>query len=225
MATATTTKARYGRTTGVNFDLGGALQAQRDMGLLADRLPWMQERAIRTLARRLPVEARRDIQAEYNILARRVREHLTARVISGGDSTRLAGVRLVGQWKRGIGLRNFSGRATRKGVTYSVYRGRRSLAEGAFLARLKGGNVQAVERVTSLPKVQRKYTDRRGKGHGPVRQRTRMDHPLQVLYRSTVAQMLAKGRRPERLLDYSRGILQREVERQLQSYLRNPSTP
>lgn len=224
MATATTTKARFGRTTGVGFDLSGALQVQRDLGLLADRLPWMQERAIRTLARRLPVEARRDIQAEYNILARRVREHMTARVISSGDSTRLAGVRLIGQWKRGIGLRNFSARSTRKGVTYSVYRGRRQLMEGAFIRRLKGGNEHAVIRDTTKPKRPRTYLDRRGKGHGPVRQRTRMDHPLQVLYRSTVAQMLAQGRRPERLLDFSRQVLQREVERQLQSYQRNPAT-
>lgn len=218
MATASTTKARFGHATGVSFDLRGALQVQRDLGLLADRLPWLQERAIRTLARRLPVEARRDIQAEYNILARRVREHMQARVITGGDSTRLSGVRLVGQWKRGIGLRNFSARQTRKGVTYSVYRGSRQLMEGAFIARLRGGNEHAVIRDTTKPMRSRKYTDRKGK------QRTRTDYPLAVLYRSTVAQMLAKGRRPERLLDFSRQVLQREVERQLQSYLRNPET-
>lgn len=211
MAT-TTTRERHGRITGVGFDLRGALEVQRDLGLLADRLPWLQERAIRTLGRRLPVEARRDIQAEYNILARRVREHLISRVVGAEGSARSGGVRLTGQWKRGIGLANYSARQIRKGVSYSVYRGRRQRIAGAFMARMLGGNVHAVERYG--PKV--KMT--KGRYVGQKRQR------LEVLYRSTVAQMLAKGRRPERLLDFSRNVLQRDVERQLQSYLRNPST-
>lgn len=211
---ATITRERHGRATGVGFDLSGALQVQRDRGLLADRLPWLQERAIRTLARRLPVEARRDIQAEYNITATRVRNHMYARAYSEG-SARLAGVRLVGQWKRGIGLLNFSGRQIRKGVSYSVYRGVRRVEVGAFIARLRGGNVHAVQRYGQKT-WKRTYTDRKG------RQRTRMDQPIEVLYRSTIAQMLAKGRRPERLLDYSRNFLQQEVERQLQVYLRDP---
>jgi len=212
-------RERHGRTTGVGFDLQGALRVQRDLGLLADRLPWLQERAIRTLRRRLPVEARRDIQAEYNITATRVRNHLVASTYTDGSSPRLAGVRLVGQWKRGIGLANFSANQTRKGVTYRVYRGAgRSLAEGAFLARLKGGNVHAVERGGAMR--ERQYRQR-GRG-GKIQTGTRTDRALVVLYRSTVAQMLAKGRRPERLLEFSRRLLEQDVERQLQSYLRRP---
>lgn len=216
----------------VSFDLSGALQVSRDLGLLADRLPWLQERAIRTLRRDLPVEARRDIQKEYNIPARRVRDHLTASLVTGNGTARLAGVRITGQWKRGIGLINFSGRPTRKGVTYSVYRGKRDLAEGAFIARLLGrrgdgfigplmGNVHAVERAASGPTRQRTYVQK-GR-NGKYQRGTRTDRPLVVLYRSTVAQMLAKGRRPDRLLEWSRSQLQLYVERQLQSYLRNPS--
>jgi hypothetical protein len=35
--------------------------------------------------------------------------------------------------------------------------------------------------------------------------------------------MLAKGRRPERLVDYARGVLRGEVERQLTSLLKQPN--
>lgn len=234
---ATVTRARLGRTTGVSFDLRGAMQAQRDLGLMADRLPWLQERSMRTLARRLPVEARRDIRKEYNILAGRVREHMRAYTFSEG-SVRLAGVRLVAQWKRGIGLAQFSARPTRRGVTYAVYRGRgRSLMEGAFMARLAGaraegfigpmgrGNLHAVER-SPLKSDQRERTYyHRDKKTGRVRRGTRTDGKLIVLYRSTVAQMLANGRRPEKLADYSRDVLREEVERQLASYMRRPSAP
>lgn len=230
MAATVNTRRGTRQAMGVSFDLQGAVQVQRDLGLLADRLPWLQERAIRTLRRRLPVEARRDIQAEYNIGAARVRDHLVARLIEGGTSARIAGVRLTGQWKRGIGLVNFSARQTRKGVSYSVYRGKRDLAEGAFVARLMGrpdgfigplkGNVHAVERMPSGPLRERAYIQK-GR-NGKYQRGTRTDRPLRVLYRSTIAQMLAKGRRPERLLDFSRNLLQQDVERQLRSYMRNP---
>ncbi|QDH70846.1 hypothetical protein [Marilutibacter alkalisoli] len=208
-------RERHGRTTGVSFDIDGTAAFGRDMELLGNRIPWFQERAIQTLARRLSVEARRDIQAEYNITATRVRNHMRATVVRGEGSARLTGVRLTGQWKRGIGLLNFSGRQTRKGVTYSVYRGRRQLEAHAFIARMKSGNLHAVQRIPGAKTWKRTYTDRKGK------QRERMDQPLDVLYRSTVAQMLAKGRRPERLLDYSRNLLRADVERQIGSYLRN----
>lgn len=218
MATASvTTKLR--RTTGVSFDLDGIGTIEPALRRLMDeRIPWFQERAMRTLARRLPVEARRDIQAEYNIKAGRVRDHMRSYVMPGETSARLAGVRLVGQWKRGIGLAQFSGRWKRnwKGVRYSVYRGAKAEAVGAFIARMKSGNVHAVQRVG--PKDhKRTYADRKGVS------RTRIDQRLKVRYRSSVAQMLAKGRRPERLMDYSKRLLQSDLERQIGSYLRKPS--
>lgn len=206
------------KSMGVSFDLVGALQVRKGLDVLVDeRMPWFQERSIRTLARRLPVQARRDIQAEYNIGAARVREHLRAYAIPGQGTVRLAGVRLVGQWKRGVGLLNFSGRQTRKGVTYSVFRGRRQLAPSAFVARLKSGNEQAVQRYGEK-NWKRTYTDTSGK------RRTRVDQRIEVLYRSSIAQMLAKGRRPERLVDYSRNLLIADVERQFGSYLRTGRT-
>ena len=201
---ATVTKRRH-RVTGLQFDLQGDVGIRKELLLLDSRLPWLQERAIITLQRRLPVEARRDIQAEYNITAGRVRDHLRAYTYNG-DTARVAGVRLVGQWKRGIGLMNFAARQTKKGVTYSVHRGRRQTEAGAFIARLLGGNVHAVQRHGDKRKA------KAGRYAGQQRQ------PLEVLYRSTVAQMLSKGRRPERLLEYSRRVVREDVERQLRSY-------
>lgn len=203
---------RGGLTTGVSFDLQGAFEVKRGLEALVDRLPWFQERAIQTLYRRLPVEARRDIQAEYNISAARVRDHMAIRYLESSTARR-AGVRLFGQWKRGIGLLNFSARQTRKGVSYSVYSGRRKTEAHAFIARLRSGNRQVVQRYGEKNWT-RTYKDRKGTS------RTRVDQRYEVLYRSTVAQMLARGRRPERLLDFSKGVIQSEVERQFDSYLR-----
>ena len=206
-------KSRGGQLQGVGFDIHGFDQARKAPADLLSRLPWFQERAVQSLYRALPVEARRDIQGEFNIRAGRVREHMAIRYLRP-DGARLGGVRLFGQWKRGIGLMQYPGtRQTRKGVTYSVYRGVRKLEQGAFIARLLAGrqggvNQHVVHRYS--PKVEMQA----GRYKGKKRQR------LQVEYRSTVAQMLAKGRRPERLADWASRYLASEVSRQIDSYLR-----
>ena len=183
--------------SGLNFTLTGALETSRELGAMARKLPTFQRRAVATLRRRLPVQARRDIQAEYNIGAARLRQDL-------GTSMLPDGLRITGRF-RGIGLRNFGARQTARGVTSSILRGRRSLDEGAFLAPLLGGGVQAVER-GGEPRVMT-----RGRYQGKKRQ------PLYVLYGATVAQMLRKGRRPERLMDFARGVLAKDMDRQLKS--------
>lgn len=201
----TTTKTVRGRIT-AGFDMTGALSASRNLGILADRLPLFQKRALGTLLRRLPVEARRDIQAEYNIGAARVRKDLSARDTPDG-------IKLTGFW-RGIGLRNFGGRATRKGVTSSIYTGgRRSLRAGAFMAQLASGNVQVVKRDGEA----RLMTSGRYKG--------KRRQPLQVQYGPTVAQMLAKGRRPNRLAEYALGLVGDEIARQIEGYTKGRPIP
>lgn len=182
---------------GATIELQGALAASRNLAQLREQLPWLQKRAIQTLRRRLPVQARRDIQQEYNLRAGRINQDLTARIDDQG-------IRLTGYW-RGIGLRNFSGRQTRKGVTAAILRGRRSLHPGAFMAPLMGGNVQAVSRQGA------KRVMTQGRYKGKLRQ------PLAVEYGATVAQMLAKGRRPERLADYAAGVLRAELDRLFES--------
>jgi hypothetical protein len=52
---------------GLHADLDGHLAAARNLSAIASRLPTLHTRAISTLRRRLPVQARRDIQAEYQI--------------------------------------------------------------------------------------------------------------------------------------------------------------
>lgn len=180
-----------GRTVTMNID--GGLAVSRKLSQLSDQLPWIQRRAMATLRRRLPVYARRDMQAEYNIGARRVNQDLSSRI--DGDT-----IKLTGHW-RGIGLMNFGARETRKGVTASIMRGRRSLYPGAFKAPLASGNVQVVSRYGA----KRLMTQGRYKG--------KMRQPLAVEYGATVAQMLAKGRRPERLADYAGTKLLEEAER------------
>lgn len=181
----------------VNFELQGALEMERALAAVPGQLLLYRRRAISTLRRRLPVQARRDIQAEYNIKASRARQDLALR----GTDTDL---RLVGMW-RGIGLRNFGARMTRKGVTAAIFRGRRSLIPNAFFAPLLGGNVQVVQRKGE------KRLMRQGRYAGKQRQ------PLVTRYGATLAQMLAKGRRPERLVEYARGVLRDEMLRQLRA--------
>lgn len=191
----------------LTIELQGALAASRNLALLSDQLPWIQKRAIQTLRRRLPVQARRDMQGEYNLGARRITQDLSSR----GDDE---GIRLTGHW-RGIGLRNYSGRQTRKGVTAAIMRGaKRSLYQGAFMAPLASGNVQAVSRYGA------KRLMTQGRYKGKLRQ------PIAVEYGATVAQMLAKGRRPERLADYAAGVLRAELDRLFESkYGRSASAP
>lgn len=190
-----------GGKIGLNFRLDGVLETSRELGALARRLPTIQKRAIGTLRRRLPVQARRDIQAEYNIGAARLRKDL-------GTSILADGLRITGYF-RGIGLRNFGARQTGAGVTAAVFRGARSLRAGAFLAPMLGGGVQAVRREGE------KRLMTKGRYFGKRRQ------PLLLEYGPSAAQMLRKGRRPERLVDFARGLLRGEVDRQLTALARS----
>ncbi len=166
---------------GVQFDVRAALAASRNLLTLSRTLDQVERRAIGTLRRRWPVEARRDIQSQYALPAGRINQDLKFRESANG-------VRLTGAF-RGIGLMNYGARQTRQGVSYAIFKGQRRVERGAFLARLRNGNTQAVKRV--------------GKARLPI----------QTLYGATVAQMLRKGDRPERLADFAVGLLGAEFER------------
>jgi hypothetical protein len=194
-----------GGKLGLSMSLTGLPDLERAFAAYPSKLGTVQKRAILTLLRKLPVQARRDIQAEYSIPAARLRKDLGARV-------RADGIRLTGYF-RGIGLRNFGARQTRAGVTASVFRGARTLRESAFVATMLSGNQQVVQR-EGEPRVMTK-----GRYVGKRRQ------PIVVQYGPTAAQMLRKGRRPERLLDYSRGVLRDEVNRQLKALAGKAGAP
>ena len=187
----------------LHADLDGILSGSRNFSALASRLSTLQTRAIGTLRRRLPVQALRDIQAEYQVGARRLTQDLQARPT--GD-----GLRLVGRF-RGIGLRNFAARQTRLGVTAAVLRGKRSLREHAFLGVGVNRNAQVFRREGAKREMQQgRYACKRRQ-------------PLVAEYGATAAQMLAKGRRPERLIDYARGVLAAESDRLLRLAAASPT--
>jgi len=190
----------------VNFELQNALAVSRNLGILRDSLPGIQRTAIKTLRRRIFTEARRDIQREYNIGAARIAKDLRTR-----DTP--AGVTVTGYF-RGIGLRNFSARSlaqSGRGVSYSIFRGKRERIQEAFFVGLfRGSAPGANAHVATRGAPKRIMTAGRYKG--------KMRAPLVTEYGPTVAQMLRKGRRPERLADFAVGVLRSEVERLLAYY-------
>lgn len=193
----TQTTATSGDALQMSFDLQGTLAAARNLRALSGQVGDVSQRAIATVRRRLPVQARRDIQAEYALPARRVNQDLLARPTEHG-------VRLVGRF-RGIGLMQFNAKKAPGGVRATVLRGRRNLRADAFIAPGLGGNVHVFTRAGAKRAMQK------GRYAGKQRQ------PLHAAYGASVAQMLAKGRRPERLVDFARGVLAAEVDRLLRA--------
>lgn len=157
------------------------------------------ERARGTLRRRIVPEARRDIQADYNLKAARITQGLTANNIDDG-------VELIGS-KRGIGAIEFGGKWRRGhpvGATYSFKRGSpASPVPGAFIAPLLSGNNHIVSR--QGPK--REMTQ--GRYKGMKRQ------PLEVEYGPSIAQMLRRPGRAEHLADFAQTLLASEITRLL----------
>ncbi len=149
-------------------------------------------RAASTLVRRLPVEARRDIQTEYNLPAGRISQDLSA--TSDGSSVTLTGK------ARGIGLIEFAGRYgghKTEGATAKVFVGQGTHTyAGTFIATGKSGNRQIFSR---------KLVGGRRAGRLPLRS----------LYGPNVASMLRKGDREERLADFAQSTLAIEINRLL----------
>lgn len=145
----------------------------------------IRSRALGTLTRRLPVQARRDIQTEYNLKASRVSDGLSIRRPDEG------GVILRGS-ARGINLIAFGARwSKRNGITARVKKsGAATVAKQAFIATGKNGN--------------RLVFQRRGKARLPI----------DALYGPSIGQMLKHGDRPQRLADYASGVVAAEIARQ-----------
>lgn len=179
----------------IKISADGALSTARAFSALPGKITAAQVRALSTLRRRWPVLARRDIQTEYALGARRINLDLRVRRSASG-------LQLVGGF-RGIGLRNFAGRQTKAGVTATIRRGQRDLREGAFIATLLSGNRQAVRREGE----KRRMTA--GRYAGQRRQ------PLVVEYGPTVAQMLRKDDRPQRLAGEGLRVIEDELRRLL----------
>jgi len=149
------------------------------------------KRAASTLARQMPVEARRDIQEEYALPAGRISKDLDA--TNTGDSVVLTG------HARAVGLIQFGGRWSPKseGASAQVFAGQgRYVYGGTFIAKgLNGG-----KQIFSRSIVGGKRAPRL---------------PLHTLYGPSVASMLRKGDRPKRLDDIAENILSYEIARLL----------
>lgn len=171
-------------------DLTGFQRRAEQMRGIGREAGLIVSRTVSTVMRRLPVAARRDIQDEYNIRAGRVSPFLSAR---RGDGY----VELVGQ-KRGIGLINFGGRWGGRRTEGAVAKVRKAegptVYAGTFIANLRGGNTQIVERA-------------------PEARRNKKRFPLRTLYGPSVAQMLRNAARRERLADLAQELASTEFDR------------
>lgn len=144
----------------------------------------VRSRAVATLMRRLPVEARRDIQTEYNLKAARIRDGLSIRKTD-------VGVVLRGS-ARAINAAAFGARWSRKWAGAKVrYRKDHAttVENGTFIATGKSGNTLVFKRAG----------------------RKRL--PLVPVTGVSIAQMLKHGQRPQRLADYAAGVIASELAR------------
>lgn len=174
------------------FDLSALVRISRDLRATPAQAERVVQRARSTLLRRLPVAARRDIAAEYNLRAARIREGL--RVTASASSVELIGA------KRGIGLIEYSGRWAGPKSEGAVARVRVDEAPhtygGSFIATGRSGNRQIFDRV----------------GVGGKR-RPRL--PIAARYGVSIAQALRRPGRADRLADLGREILAAESARLL----------
>jgi hypothetical protein len=183
----------------VEVDLSGIITEAQRLRDFPDNAKQSVSRAKSTFRRRLPVEARRDIQNEYNLPAARINKGLS--VTDDGVAIVLTGS------GRSIGLVEFSGRwggAKTQGATASVFAsgGSHNYA-GTFIATGLSGNRQIFDRWGPKQRMQK------GRYAGQMRQ------PLKTLYGPSIAQMLRKGDRETRLTDVAQEVLSTEIVRLL----------
>lgn len=180
------------------FDLSGVLRAADRSRSIAKNVDQAKQRAIGTLKRRLATEARRDIQEEYSLPAGRIAQGLS--VSSNDDSILLTGS------GRGIDRINFAGRQAKGGlVSYQIFKqGGRETLPDAFIATGLKGNTQIFER-TGRPKQRMKQGNYKGQ----------LREPIESVYGPSIAQMLRKSGRADRLADFAQKILSSEIQRQL----------
>ncbi|MEH6413881.1 hypothetical protein [Pseudomonas sp. CGJS7] len=175
------------------IDANAVLDAAQRVSQLPAKVALAQRRALGTLRRRWPVIARRDIQTEYALSAQRIRAGLSVR-------TTREGVELMGV-ARGVGLRNFGTRKTPMGLSYSAVRGKRGFRRSGFQNCYRGAEIAFVRTPTA------------GDKRVP---RT----PVVRLYGPSLAQMLRKGGRPERMAQAGLDVITADIDRLLLRSLR-----
>lgn len=218
--------------TGFAAELTGALDAMQSLRQVPARILQMQRRALGTLQRRMGTEAKRDIGAEYNLLASRIAEGLNVRMTADGVSVigKSRGINAIAfgaTWSRvkGSGL---VATLSRRKFTAIRYRGklRGDAALGARFA-IKRGKAPEVRAgsfigtaINGVPLVFEEDVNRAKQKYAKGYNAGRTKYPLRSVYGPSVAQMLKHGRRPERLIDFAIRTLQSEQARLLGSTAR-----
>lgn len=201
-------------TAGFSVDLSGDLAAARDMLALPSQIVKAQQRALGTLARKMPVQARRDIQTEYRLKAARIRKGLRIRSTEHD-------IRLVGS-ARGINAEAFGATwSPRKkvGARYSIkvgtapYQHKGIEETGTFMATGLSNNHLVWYRV---PKKRRYSSAHYAPNKGQLKDEIRPD------YGPSIGQMLKHGKRPERLANFAGEVIRSEIDRQLDKRTTTP---
>ncbi|MBT2748578.1 MULTISPECIES: hypothetical protein [unclassified Lysobacter] len=179
----------------IEIHVGEALSLSARLSSAPQAISLALRRALGTLRRRWPVIARRDIQTEYALSAQRIRAGISVR-------TTREGVELVGV-ARGVGLRNFASKrsADDRGLNFTALRGKRSFRRSGFHRRHAGTDVAFVRTPIS------------GDERVP---RT----PIVRLYGPSLAQMLRKGDRPNRMAQAGLDVITADIDRLLLRSLR-----
>jgi len=211
------TSRRRAGSSGFIFDVSGDLDMAQRLSSDVRDIAKAQKRVIGTLRRRLRTEARRDIQREYNLKAQTINERLSV-------SPRSDGLALVGK-DTGINLINFGARQTRVGVSYSVKKGKRETRAHAFIRSTRKGNGpfvwmrgeghdRRVEVKSFAFGLAGRYAVTRMRGRNSAYS-DEHGYPIFQQYGPSVAQMLKHGDRPQRLVDFSGQVIEKELDRLL----------
>jgi hypothetical protein len=178
--------------SGARFDVASVALLVNELRGYGSTVTSFPSRLTTFLARRLPVQARRDIQEEYSLTATRINQGLTVKRSDGVVELRGSG--------RGIGLVSF-------GATYPG-----PSAPGVSVSVTKSGGRRTVNRAF-IPK---------GKNPNQVFKRKELASGLLVgrspivrLFGPSIAQMLKKPERVERLTEFAVEGIQKEAARLL----------
>lgn len=172
------------------FDLSGLTRTLASVRAWPRQVEQAMRRAKATVKRRVPVQARREIEKDYALAARRIAAGLSVRDGSGGA------IELIGA-KRGINAIEFDakwGGPRSEGVRFKVKAGRVSLQRGGFIASGRSANRLVFERAVRGGRVVPRF-------------------PIQGVYGPSVAQMLRRPGRSDRIGEFARTVLSEEIAR------------
>jgi hypothetical protein len=186
-------------------NLEALARGRRELESFRDSGSKVISRAIGTLKRRLPVQAKRDIGAQYALPAREIASRLRCTGNSGAVTLTALG--------RNMTLIKFKAKQNRSGVTAQITKGSSALIAHAFIQIPRGAPgagpqvLIRAEALNGLPeKVQTLAVVRHAK-HG---------YPLVLLGGPSVADMLRDPGREDRLSDFVQTTFAAEIDRLIQ---------